>query len=255
MMHSLSTSLRSFYVIFCSKIKLLNLFCLVTALFLAGCSHSHSPETFPKPDYSYLPSLYFNVEYLHTLNQAPVTERNLAEQSPSPPASTLTLMAQQRLKTTGSTGTASFAITQATITKQAHDIFAGTFSIKLTVDDPTQQHHGQITATVHQQRSFSSRLSQQQNLYTLNQSMMDDMNVEIEYQIRKHLSDWLTDATGTPLSGQINSQDLNTTQQSSDSSAVSPTSPPSQRINHAQPNTGSGNTSHTTQAEKLYSPQ
>lgn len=215
MIDSMPISFRSFYVLTHSKTKLLNFFFLGAILALSGCSDTQPPETFSRPDYSYLPSLYFNVGQLNITNQAPIDDKNIAEQSPTPPASTLTLMAQQRLKTTGATGTASFAITQANITKQAHHILAGTLSIKLTVDDPTQQHHGQITATVHQERSISSKLSQQRNLYALNQSMMDDMNVEVEYQIRKHLSDWLTDATGTPLNGQINSQDLNNTVQQS----------------------------------------
>lgn len=203
---------------------------IALSLTVAGCSNDQPEETFPAPSYSYLPTLYLNVGHISIDNHVTFDKHDLAAQSPTSPTENLQLMAQQRLKTTGNSGEAHFTITQAQISKASHHQLNGTFSAQLTLDDPMTQHHGRITATVHQQRSFPSDTSRQRNLYTLNQALMDDMNVELEYQVRKHLSDWLTDATGTPLNATVHAQDLTPTQQNTLSS--SPLASPSEQ-NHS----------------------
>ncbi|GBQ07414.1 hypothetical protein [Saccharibacter floricola] len=230
---------------------------LSLSLAVTGCSGDQPEETFPTPSYSYLPIFHLNVGQIDISNRVTFDKHDIAAQSPTSPVTNLERMAQDRLKTTGVTGNAHFTVLKADITKtHGWRQLSGTFSVQLTLDDPAQQHHGQIIATVHQSRSFSSKTSHQNNLYTLNQALMDDMNVELEYQLRKHCSEWLTDATGTPLNAKVQSQDLDASQTGSVSgSTLTPPSSP----NNALPAPGKAAAqslpAHTSHAGELHLPQ
>lgn len=178
--------------------------------FMAGCSANAPPETFPKPDYSYLPPLNLNVADITVTDDAPAPPNSLdAKAPPLPPDQNLALMAHERLHATGASGQGVLTITQADITQgPGEDMLSGTYSVTLTLDDPATHHRGEITARVTHKAQTADDSSKARNLYALNQALMDDMNVELEYQIRKNLSSWLTDATGTPLSGAVKSQNL-----------------------------------------------
>lgn len=201
----------------------LGLFCGLALL--AGCASSNpSEETFPTPDYSYLPPLNLNVSQVNVDNQAQPDSDDISSKSPTNPADTLTLMAHQRLHAMGSSGTASLTITKAEMTKAPHHALSGSYTVKLNLNDTAHNHHGFITAHVQRTIDAPSDLGLEHNLHTLNTQLMDDMNVELEYQVRSHLASWLTDATGTPLdAATIQSQDLGST----DLSAPNATAPQS----------------------------
>ncbi|MCX5616558.1 hypothetical protein NQF87_06165 [Bombella sp. TMW 2.2559] len=184
------------------------LFCGLTLL--AGCASSNpSEENFPAPDYSYLPPLNLNVSQVDVSNQARLDSDDLSYRSPTNPADTLALMGHQRLHATGPSGTANLAITKIEMTKAPHHALSGSYTVQLHVDDVAHNHHGFVTAHVQRTIDAPGKLGLEHNLHTLNTQLMDDMNVELEYQVRSHLSSWLTDATGTPLNATIQSQDLN----------------------------------------------
>lgn len=190
------------------SVSILGLFCGLSLL--AGCaSGGSSEEKFPAPDYSYLPPLNLNVAQVDVSNQARPDGDDLSSSSPTSPADTLALMGHQRLHATGSSGTANLAITKIEMTKAPHHALSGSYTVQLHVDDVTHNHHGFITAHVQRTIDAPGKLGLEHNLHTLNAQLMDDMNVELEYQVRSHLSSWLTDATGTPLNATtIQSQDL-----------------------------------------------
>ncbi|PHI95126.1 hypothetical protein BG621_07910 [Parasaccharibacter apium] len=180
---------------------------------LTGCAHDEGNETFPKADYSYLPPLNLNVSQITITSQIQPNYDDLTARSPNNPESDLQLMARQRLHTTGTSGSAQFIVTQIEMTKLSHHSFSGTYGVKLTLDDPTHQRHGFITARVHRTIEAPGSYSLERDLHTLNTALMDDMNVELEYQVRNHLASWLTDATGTPLNATtVQSQDLSSTE-------------------------------------------
>lgn len=180
---------------------------------LAGCSSSNpAEETFPTPDYSYLPPLNLSVSQVNVSSNTHPDDDDLASKSPASPTDTLALMAHQRLHATGSSGTASFTITRADMTRAPHHSLNGSYTIQLHVDDAAHNHHGFITAHVQRTIDAPNKLGLEHNLHTLNTQLMDDMNVELEYQVRSHLASWLTDATGTPLNATtIQSQELGST--------------------------------------------
>ncbi|MXV45265.1 hypothetical protein GS501_09500 [Saccharibacter sp. 17.LH.SD] len=175
---------------------------------LSGCGSHETPETFQASDYSYLPVLNLNVSRIETNNIVAQDDDSLVAKSPISPAQSLTLMAQQRLHPTGRSGIAHFVINHMSITKGSHHTLNATYKVALTLDDPQSRHHGSITAMVTRHDQNPEDTSLKHNLYELNQHMMDDMNVELEYQIRRNLADWLTDATGMPLNSTIHSQNL-----------------------------------------------
>ncbi|UMM64128.1 hypothetical protein [Aristophania vespae] len=200
-MRSVLSSHSSFWRLLC---------CVGGFSLLAGCASNHPPETFASPDYSYLPKMNLSVSKLEIIDQAAPLHDSLAAKSPTSPNESLTLMAQQRLHPTGSTGRGVFTIVKADITEPTDNVLAGKLVVHLTLDDPTRSSHGDVTAQVTHQDNVSEKNSKRHNLYELNRHLMDDMNVELEYQIRKNLGYWLTDATGTPLNGAIATQNLDT---------------------------------------------
>ncbi|TPW36284.1 hypothetical protein E3203_00315 [Oecophyllibacter saccharovorans] len=195
---------------------------------LTACS-STPPEIFPKADYSYLPPLNLNVANIAINDQAPAQPGSLeAKAPPLPPDQNLALMARQRLHATGSSGQGTFTINQASLQQgPGDDVYSGIYSVTLTLDDPITHHHGQITARVTHRTEAAPDTTQDHNLYVLNQALMDDMNVELEFQVRKNLASWLTDATGAPLSGTVQSQNLDSptlAPLNSDAAALTPSS-------------------------------
>lgn len=180
---------------------------------LAGCASGGSgEETFPSPDYSYLPPLNLNVSQVDVSNQVQPDSDALSSHSPTNPTDALALMGRQRLHAMGASGTASFTITKAEMSKAPHHALSGSYTVQLNLNDAASHHHGFITAHVQRTIDAPGKLGLEHNLHTLNTQLMDDMNVELEYQVRSHLASWLTDATGTPLNAAtIQSQELSST--------------------------------------------
>lgn len=188
---------------------------------IAGCA-DRPPETFPKPDYSYLPQMNLNVADLNYSNQAEPQKGSLADKSPTRPDESLDLMARQRLHASGNTGIGTFTIHEARISAPSDDVLVGTMSVHLTLKDPAHGRHAAVTAQVTHQDNISGNYSRKHELYELNRHLMDDMNVELEYQIRRHMGDWLTDATGAPLNATVQAQSLDSLK----SQIVDPTARP-----------------------------
>jgi hypothetical protein len=97
------------------------------------------------------------------------------------------------LKAFGTANKAVFSILDASLTRQ-DDVVTGSFTVSLAILDDNgaqlgyAQAHEQSrrTGAVHNIRSV---------LYDMTKAMMNDMNIEFEYQIRHHLKAWLTDGT------------------------------------------------------------
>jgi hypothetical protein len=64
-------------------------------------------------------------------------------------------------------------------------------SVSLTVYGPDGNQGGFAEARIEHRRSGGMD-DLHATLYDITKTMMDDMNVEFEYQIRQHLRDWLT---------------------------------------------------------------
>ncbi|HET6197035.1 MAG TPA: hypothetical protein VFE12_14835, partial [Acetobacteraceae bacterium] len=115
--------------------------------------------------------------------------------APVPPLSALRAMAEDRLQALGSADRAVFIIQNASLVRR-RDTVTGNLSVELDIyNTPT-------TRAAFAQASVSGTYSGDLDdlpgrLYDLTKSLMDRMNVEFEYQVRRSLGSWLL-AAGAP---------------------------------------------------------
>ncbi|MCQ8278397.1 hypothetical protein NFI95_08020 [Acetobacteraceae bacterium KSS8] len=182
-------------------------------LLLAGCGGSDTPApTFKAPTYDYLTKLRLNVGQVQIVDQIPPPgPSDLSAQSPVQPVDAMRIMAQQRLVAAGNSGTAVFTIDQAAITGQPGGTLNGTLAAHLDIIGPSGGHNGYAEAHVLRQFVPGTNTDNdglKTELYNLTNQMMSDMNVELEYQLRRTLGDWLLDASGAPIGATVEQQNL-----------------------------------------------
>lgn len=170
---------------------------------LAACSDG-PPPNFAPLRYDYLPVLRLNVATINIVDngQPGAIPGDISGHAPTPPDQALRQMATDRLMAAGTTGGAVFTIDRASILHQPGGTLEGQMDVHLDVSSPNGQHAGYAEA--HVRRTFSSTASDSDgnadspaNLYAITSQMMKDMNVELEFQVRHHLTDWLVDTAGT----------------------------------------------------------
>lgn len=179
---------------------------------LTACSHDE-PKTFAPLTYDYLTPIFFNVGQIDVQN---VTEnqkypRDVTNLSPILPAVALQNMANTRFQARGSSGKAVFVINRASLQEQGHNGIYGQMDATLDIYNNNNKKVASVQSSVNHTYDIDSSkgaASSKANLYEATQKLMQDMNVELEFQIRKHLSNWIVDATGTPISGGVQTEDL-----------------------------------------------
>ncbi len=173
---------------------------LLLPLALAACGEEAEP-VFTPLRYDYLPPIQLNVATIEVAQEFfPSGERpDITPQDPEPPVTALKVMAQDRLKAFGTSGRAVFAILDATLTKRG-DAIDGSMRVSLTIFGPDDKQAGSAVAQVVRHRTGDID-DLHVVLYDFTKAMMDDMNVEFEYQIRHNLRDWITsaEAPATPV--------------------------------------------------------
>jgi hypothetical protein len=163
---------------------------------LAGCG-GRTPRTYPPLRYSYLTPLRINVSTLQ-IEQRFVPSGvapDVSQADPAPPLQALRAMAEDRIQTLGNADLAVFVIEDASLTRQK-DTVVGNFAVQLDIyNTPT-------TRAAYARASVSSTYTGDlddlpSRLYDMTKDMMDRMNVEFEYQVRRSLGSWLLTA-GAP---------------------------------------------------------
>lgn len=192
---------------------------------LTACSHDE-PKTFAPLTYDYLTPIFFNVSQMDVQNLAENQKypRDVTNLSPVLPAVALQNMANTRFQARGSSGKAVFTINRASLQEQGHNGIYGQMDATLDIYNNNNKKVGSVQASINHTYDIDSSkgaASSKANLYEATQKLMQDMNVELEFQIRKHLGNWIVDATGTPVSGKIQTEDLG--KPGSKASATTPT--------------------------------
>ncbi|CAP55403.1 conserved hypothetical protein [Gluconacetobacter diazotrophicus PA1 5] len=182
---------------------------------LAACDDTPPQTAFAPMHYDYLPVLHLNVGTITTVDngQPGSVPGDISGRAPTPPDQALLRMAADRLMAAGSAGSAVFTIDRASILHMPGGTLEGQMDVHLDVTAANGQRSAYAEAHVH--RSFSPGASDDDgnadspaHLYTLTSQMMKDMNIELEFQIRHHLADWLVDTAGTSAAGAIQQQTL-----------------------------------------------
>jgi len=174
---------------------------LALTLALAGCGGGPAPESFAPLRYNYLPVLKLKVAAISIEDdfEPGGDVEHLESLSPETPEAALRQMAQDRLGAYGTSGKAVFVIEDASLTRQDSTLNAS-FAVRLDVYSSDDTRAGFAEARVTQSEPAPSGEGEalRQALYDLTRHMMDSMNVEFEYQIRRTLSDWLVEGPATP---------------------------------------------------------
>ena len=125
---------------------------------------------------------------------------DISGQCPVDPVATLRQMGEDRLKPLGNTGRAVFSISDASLIRH-EDVIRGSMEVTVEILTDDGQHAGYAQARV--TRRHTGHIDDlQQLLYSMVSDMMNDMNVELEFQIRNNLKNWIaaeTPAIPTPV--------------------------------------------------------
>jgi hypothetical protein len=172
----------------------------VLPFLLAACADDEPPgpgrRDFPPLRYGYLPTVNLNVQRV-AIGEGfipPGSDAEVSGYSPAKLADTLIAMARDRLKPVGAGGTATFQILTASITRR-NDTLNGLLAVRLDVRDADDANLGFAEARVtanHTGPIPDLRAA----AYDMLKSMMDDMNVELEFQLRNKLRAWIVDPPG-----------------------------------------------------------
>ncbi len=166
---------------------------LLATTVLAGCDDTPAPppQDFPALHYDYLTPIRLNVADVEVDDQSTAPDGDLAGRSPLKPASAMQQMAHDRLIAAGGAGTATFVVTEASITRTDHGITEH-LAARLEIANASGGHAGFAEAHVTRTETpGNGEPAGPASLYELTRQAMEDMNVEFEYQVRHTLHDWL----------------------------------------------------------------
>jgi hypothetical protein len=121
---------------------------------------------------------------------------DLSPLDPVQPVDALRQMAQDRLKPFGAAGQAVFVIQNASVLRDG-DTITGTFAVRLDIYTSANTRVGYAEARV--AHSHSGHVDDiHQVLYDMTKQLMDEMNVQFEYQVVHSLRDWVAPVGGGP---------------------------------------------------------
>jgi hypothetical protein len=168
---------------------------------LAACFGETEQKVFEPLRYNYLPPIQLTVASIMVEQRfipsgvAP----DVSGQDPVPPIEALKAMANDRLQAFGTANKAVFSILDASLARE-NDVITGSFAVSLTILDGEGNQLGFAEARV--ESRHTGRFDDLDTvLYEMTKTMMSDMNVEFEYQVRHNLKNYLTTtaAPDTPV--------------------------------------------------------
>jgi hypothetical protein len=172
-------------------------------LALAACGDDDEPakpvrRDFPPLRYGYIPPISLNVQRVEMAEgYVPASgDEEIIGSSPIDPVNTLFAMARDRLKPVAPTGTATFRILTASIIRH-RDTMNGVLAVRVDVSDADGTNTGFAEARVTATHS-GDITDQRAAVYDLLKTMMERMNVELEYQLRNKLRSWVVAPEAPP---------------------------------------------------------
>lgn len=180
---------------------------LLLPLLAAGCAgDAPARNDFPPLTYGYLTPLRLNVASIEEAPPPPPGPLNGI--NPASPAQALLRMAQDRLAASGSLGRAVFTVEDASITRSGGGL-DGALAVRLDVMTSDGTRAGFAQARV-SRRAEGIGSDLPAALYDITAKMMQDMNVEFEFQVRQSLREWLQETTTAPPPAAVEQQPLGT---------------------------------------------
>ncbi len=177
---------------------------LFSPILLSACASDQAPRSFAKPDFGYLPKIHLNVATVDIDDSNPPVRdnRDMAILAPNRPADELRQMARQRLLPDGTQGRAVFHVNEASVVPD-HDKLRGALAVQLEVGTSDGSKMGYAEARVERTVDYDNDgpNATRATLDNLINQLMNDMNVEFEFQVRRSLKMYL--ATGAAAQAPI----------------------------------------------------
>lgn len=174
---------------------------LLLPFLLAACGGEEEPQSYPALRYSYLPPIRLNVATVEIQQRfiPSGVSPDVTQIAPVRPGDALRAMAEDRLQAFGTSGRAVFSILDASLVRH-RDVIDGALAVRLDIYDADNARVGYAEARVTRQHSGDPDPIRK-TLYEMVKAMMDSMNVEFEYQVRRVLRSWVTTGTAaeTPV--------------------------------------------------------
>ncbi|MBV9756386.1 MAG: hypothetical protein JO047_04970 [Alphaproteobacteria bacterium] len=168
---------------------------LGTALLLAACAGPPPPEpVYVPPSYSYLNPLRLDVGTVEIADDWTPGPEDAGVLAPVRPLDALHRMAADRLGAGGSAGRAVLRIQDAAI-RRTGERLDGNFAVRLEVVGADGALRGFAVARVTRTATLPDDDALRPTLYAMINDMMRDMNVELEYQVRRTLARFLVGAS------------------------------------------------------------
>ena len=168
---------------------------LLLPFLLAACG-GEPPKTYRPLRYDFLRPIDLAVRAIDFEQRfaASGVAPDISRQNPVDPVATLRARGEDRLKPLGTSGRAVFTISDASLIRR-DDLIRG--SMEATVEILSDEGRPAAYAQARVSRKHTGRVDDVRAiLYDLVSGMMDDMNVELEFQIRSNLKNWLAAAVG-----------------------------------------------------------
>ncbi len=181
---------------------------LLLPLLAAACRGDDPPPArvgAAPPRYDYLTPLRLNVASVD-VGDAP-QGGPLDVLNPLPPGQALRRMAQDRISAGGAAGRAAFVVDAAEI-RDAGGRLSGVMAVHLDVLGPDGARAGFAEARVTRTAALPRPAALPAALQAMTRAMMDDMNVEFEFQVRRALKDQLQGVETAPAPAAVQQQDL-----------------------------------------------
>jgi hypothetical protein len=165
-------------------------------LILASCGGPPPPPVVFKPlDYSYLPPITLraaNVNVQNTYVPGP-DEATLIGQDPEAPANALLDMLNRRLIPSGAPGQANVTIETASLDETGANL-TGTMTVRVNVSAPNGASGFTEASVTHTQAAPDPNASPDDvraALYGITKQLMDEMNVQLQYQLQHNMGPWV----------------------------------------------------------------
>lgn len=168
---------------------------LLLPLWLAMCARAErpaAPASFEPLRFDYLTPIGLNVASVEIEQRFVPGPADLGRDDPVQPVQALRQMAQDRLHALGPSGRAVFVILDASIVRGGGS-YVGSLAAGLDLYASDNTRAGFAEARVARTRTIDDSPIGQ-TLYEMTKALMDAMNVEFEYQVRRSLRDWLVAA-------------------------------------------------------------
>ena len=165
---------------------------LFSPLLIAACADDDElappppRRDFPPPRYGYLPPIELNVQRVDIVEDA-VPQSDGPRIGGSVIAETLFGLARDRLKPMGGGGIARFRIISASIARR-RDTLTGALAVRLDIGSDTGDGYAEARAGATKTGGIDDLDAAS---YEMLKAMMDDLNVEFEFQIRAKLRNWI----------------------------------------------------------------